>query len=108
MRLLVSRFVELLTSPVRSIYESLISDPTYRSGFVAGLASALVVGWVLRKLLYWWNRVLQLFGPTKSPATEDGPSPVKTLWEALKALALLIILVAVISLVISLAGVGGG
>jgi hypothetical protein len=53
-------------------------DGSYRSGFTWGLITALVIGYTSRQLLYWWNRVLQFFSPTKQPATKEGPSPYST------------------------------
>lgn len=106
MEALLGRMLQLLAAPVESVWQNLWKIPTYRSGFIAGLIVALVVGWISRQLLYWWNRVLQFFGPTAVPAADIGPSPMDRLREAVFSLVWLIIAVAIIALVLSMARTG--
>jgi len=54
------------------------NDSSYRTGFIWGLITALVIGLASQQILYWWNRILQFFAPTKTPATSPGPSPITT------------------------------
>jgi fructose-specific phosphotransferase system IIC component len=75
---LIGLFVRFISNAfgfvVHQIYTLIIgpclSDASYRSGFIGGLITALVIGYTSRQLLYWWNRVLQFFSPTKQPATK--------------------------------------
>ena len=104
--LFLHRLLELVTSPVASVFENVRSVPCYRDGFVAATVGALIVGWISNRLLYWWNRVLQFFGPTLKAATELGPSPMDRLAEAMKSLVFLDVAVALPVLVLRLATAG--
>lgn len=108
MELPLGRLIEFLISPVRSVIENVREVPCYRAGFVAGVGGALVVGWISRKLLYWWSRVLQFFAPSLTAATDFGPSPKDRLMEALRSFAVLIIAVVLLALIAKLASAGTG
>lgn len=75
-------------------------DASYRSGFIWGLITSLVVGYVSRTVLYWWSRILQFFKPTKGPADPSkGPSPFQMFSQFLVSL---LVVVGAVALVIAM------
>jgi hypothetical protein len=70
--------IDAILDTINPFLARLADDSSFRSGCLWGLFIALFIGLVSRQLLYWWNRVLQFFRPTKKPATDPGPSPSKT------------------------------
>ncbi len=71
-------------------------DLSFRSGFIAGLIVALVVGFLSQWVLYLWNLILQFFAATKRPATAPGPSPASTLGGCIGGGLLLVLVVVVL------------
>jgi hypothetical protein len=108
----VTSAARLIGSALRFVFQQIndlivaqfFRDATYRSGFVWGLITALVVGYVSKTVLYWWNRILQFFKPTKGPADPSkGPSPYAMFRQFLlsllvvgSAIALLIVMIIIV------------
>ncbi len=60
---------------MESLLARLAQEPCFREGFAFGLLAGLMVGAISQAILYFWNRLLQLFEPSKTPATPNtGPS----------------------------------
>jgi hypothetical protein len=74
----MQEFVDIVADVLRPFVDRLTGDSAFRSGCFSAFLAALVIGYVSRKILYFWNRVLQFFKPTQKPATNPGPSPFNT------------------------------
>lgn len=94
----ILNFVEPLLG---RFYTRFADDGSFRSGFWWGLFIALLIGWASRQIIYRWNQFLQFFNPTQTPATEPGPSPFRTLIQAIFAFVVLAIVFIFILLLIA-------
>ncbi len=63
---------------IDGIVAALTTDPSSQEGFVVGLISAAVLGFLASRLLYFWGVIMQFFSPTRRPATNPGPTPADT------------------------------
>ena len=103
---ILSRFWDEIL--IKQIIDPLLRDPSYQLGYFWGLMTAValvIVKFILGRFVYWWNRILQFFKPTKGPADPGkGPTPfemfknfvLSLLW-VIVAIALLVIIVFVVS-----------
>jgi hypothetical protein len=65
------RLVVLRLQVATSIFDS----SEFWIGFAAGLLVAFVIGFISQHILIFFGPVLSFFKKTKSPATNQGPSP---------------------------------
>jgi hypothetical protein len=78
---------------------SLLPPGTFGEGLALGLLLALIIGMIGAQLLYFWNRILQFFTPTK-PSFTPGPSAASKFGGCVAAVfAMLMLAVLTVSLV---------
>jgi hypothetical protein len=85
MELLESLFAGLISlidgiakALAEGIVDPLLSDATYRQGFLWGMVSAGVLGFLATQFRFLWDEILQFLSPSVTPpAPGHGPSPLQ-------------------------------
>ncbi len=94
------------------MFQPLVNDSRYRTGFFWGVAMSFILGFSFRQLAYRWEKVRDFFKPGKEPASKDAPSPAAkavststSFVSAFGCLIVVVILVIILVAILSMASV---
>ena len=74
----------------------LVAEEAFRAGFCWAAFLALLVGMFSRFFLYFWKPIKAFFAPTKSPATNSGPSPFSRMMSCLTQILIFVLVVVLV------------